>query len=105
MLCIFGFMYACMFVCVVVLFHIDLFSFSWLQVCLSKFSSVQCSSIQFSLSVSSVAVLNSRMKSSRKLNIGEVAVISRVTGGPVLGSKGQSLRSQNFSLNTEVRSK
>ena len=43
MLCIFGFMYVCMFVClsVVLLLHIDLFSFSWLQVCLNKFSSVQ----------------------------------------------------------------
>ena len=36
---LFGFTYACVFVCVVVLLHIDLFSFSWLQVCLSKFSS------------------------------------------------------------------
>jgi len=30
-----------MYACLSVLLHIDLFSFSWLQVCLNKFSSVQ----------------------------------------------------------------
>ena len=42
-------MYVCMYVCLSVLLHIYLFSFSWLQVCLNKFSSVQFSSVQLQL--------------------------------------------------------
>jgi len=47
MLCIFGFMYVCMFV----LLHIDLFSFSWLQVCLNKFSAAPVPQVKLILSV------------------------------------------------------
>ena len=37
-------LYVCL-CCVVLLLHIDLFSFWWLQVCLNKFSSVQFSTV------------------------------------------------------------
>jgi len=39
-------MHVCMVVCVIA-YGIDLFSFSWLQVCLNKFSSVQFSDSSF----------------------------------------------------------
>ena len=40
LVCMYIWFYVCL-CCVVVLLHIDQFSFRWLQVCLSKFSSVQ----------------------------------------------------------------
>ena len=41
----------CMYVCLSMLLHIYLFSLSWLQVCLNKFSSVQFPPLNYILSI------------------------------------------------------